>query len=164
MKDNGKKAGITVLVVEPLKEPYVKTISSGLKSLQAEVGGNIEEIFPFDDASAVILNGDGKLKGLMPNRGLYDCEGRLCDVIAGTFLVLGTAGEDFCSLSKEQIAEYMERYKVPERFSYRNGAVRVIPVPAGGNTKTGKHMGKSPAGATTQDRKAGKGYRADGVR
>lgn len=37
MKDNGEKAGITVLVVEPLKEPYVKTISSGLKSLQVEV-------------------------------------------------------------------------------------------------------------------------------
>ena len=164
MKDNGKKAGITVLVVEPLKEPYVKTIASGLKSLQAEVGGNIEEIFPFDGACAVILNGDGKLKDLMPNRGLYDCEGRLCDVIAGTFLILGTAGEDFCSLSREQIAEYMERYKVPERFSYRNGTARVIPIPAGGNTKTEKHMRKSSEGATTQDQKAGKRYREDGVR
>lgn len=50
---------ITVLIVEPLKEPYIKTISIGLKALQNEVGGNIEAIFPFDDSSAIVLNGDG---------------------------------------------------------------------------------------------------------
>ncbi len=30
---------ITVLVVEPERAPYVKTIDHGLSSLQAEVGG-----------------------------------------------------------------------------------------------------------------------------
>ena len=35
---------ITVLVVEPEKAPYVKTISAGLASLQKEVGGLIEAV------------------------------------------------------------------------------------------------------------------------
>ena len=40
---------MTVLVVEPMKEPYVKEIDSGLHSLQAEVGGDIATAYPFSD-------------------------------------------------------------------------------------------------------------------
>ena len=47
---------MTVLVVEPKKKPYVKTISSGLESLQHEVGGDIEAIYPFEDPVALIVN------------------------------------------------------------------------------------------------------------
>jgi len=42
------KDTITVLVVEPKKKPYVKSISSGLKSLQQEVGGYIEALYPWN--------------------------------------------------------------------------------------------------------------------
>lgn len=156
-----KKDRISVLIVEPLKEPYIKTISNGLKTLQNEVGGNIEAIFPFDDLSSIVLNSDGKFRGLAPNRALYDCEGQLCDVIAGTFLVLGTAGEDFCSLSEEQAMKYMEKYKVPERFSYINGVTTVIPVSADRNAKSEKHMKKGSAGVKSYNRKHGKRSRLD---
>ena len=37
---------MTVLVVEPRKEPYVKEIDPGLHSLQAEVGGDIGPLIP----------------------------------------------------------------------------------------------------------------------
>ena len=40
---------LTVLVVEPMKEPYVKEIDPGLHALQAEVGGDIAASYPFDD-------------------------------------------------------------------------------------------------------------------
>ena len=80
-KNETVKDGITVLIVEPLKKPYIKMISKGLKVLQNEVGGNIEVIFPFEDSVTIVLNSDGKFRGLMPNRALYDCEGQLCDVI-----------------------------------------------------------------------------------
>ena len=43
--DNEK---ITVLVVEPEKKPYVKDIDPGLRSLQKEVGGFIEAVYPFE--------------------------------------------------------------------------------------------------------------------
>ena len=164
-EDNEKeKDGITVLVVEPLKEPYIKTISNGLKALQNEVGGNIEAIFPFDDPAAIVLNDDGKFKGLMPNRALYDCDGQLCDVIAGTFLVLGMGGEDFCSLSEEQTEKYMEKYKVPERFSYINGVTIAIPISVDRNTKLEKHMEKGSASVKCSNRKSGKRNRSDEVR
>lgn len=156
-----EKGGITILIVEPLKEPYIKTISNGLKALQNEVGGNIEAIFPFEDSSVIVLNSDGKFRGLEPNRALYDYEGQLCDVIAGTFVVLGTAGEDFCSLSEEQAMKYMEKYKVPERFSNINGVTTVIPVSADRNAKSEKHMEKGSAGVKSHNRKHGKRNRLD---
>ena len=40
---------LTVLVVEPMKEPYVKEIDPGLHALQAEVGGDIAASYPFDE-------------------------------------------------------------------------------------------------------------------
>lgn len=162
-EDNKKdKDRITVLIVEPLKEPYIKTISNGLKALQDEVGGNIEVIFPFEDPAAIVLNDDGKFKGLMPNRALYDGDGQLCDVIAGTFLVLGVAGENFCSLSKKQTGKYMEKYRIPERFAYINGAITVIPVSVDRSAK--KHMDKGSAGAKFYNRKSGKRNRTDEAR
>lgn len=106
---------ITVLVVEPGKEPYTKTICRGLKPLQNEVAGHIEVIYPFDDPTAIILNNDGKYQGLARNRGLYDGKGELCDVIAGTFLVVGVKGEDFVSLSEALTVKYIEKYKIPEQ-------------------------------------------------
>lgn len=124
MKGNHKnrktvqKEKITVLVVEPMKEPYVKIIDKGTKSLQSEVNGHIEAIFPFDDPVAIVLNNDGKYQGLAWNRGLYDGTGELCDVIAGTFLVIGVKGEDLISLSEELAAKYMEKYKIPEEFIF----------------------------------------------
>ena len=75
--EGGGKDGMTVLVVEPLKAPYLKNISGDLKSLQKEVGGLIDATYPFEDRVAVVLNDEGKLNGLMPNRGLYNNDGTL---------------------------------------------------------------------------------------
>lgn len=44
--DNEK---ISVLVVEPEKKPYAKEISSGLSSLQHEVGGYIQAVYPYEE-------------------------------------------------------------------------------------------------------------------
>ena len=46
---------MTVLVVEPMKEPYVKEIDPGLHSLQAEVGGDIAASYPFSDPVGLVL-------------------------------------------------------------------------------------------------------------
>ena len=48
---------ITVLIVEPGKEPYAKEIDSGLESLQHEVGGYIEAVYPFEEPVAIVCNG-----------------------------------------------------------------------------------------------------------
>jgi hypothetical protein len=47
---------MNVLVVEPMKKPYLKDIDSGLHSLQHEVGGYIEAIYPYEDLVALVCN------------------------------------------------------------------------------------------------------------
>ena len=80
---------LTVLVVEPRKEPYLKEIAPGLHALQAEVGGDIAASYPFDDPVGLVLNDEGKLIGLDLNRSLRDEHGEIYDIVAGTFLVVG---------------------------------------------------------------------------
>ena len=107
---------IKVLVVEPKKEPYVKEISPGLESLQREVGGYIEAIYPFDDPVALICNEEGKLNGLPLNRGLYNERGTLHDIISGTLLVVGLTEDNFGTLSPELLEKYAGVYRTPETF------------------------------------------------
>ena len=66
------KEKMTVLAVEPGKEPYVQDIESGLESLQKEVGGDIQAVYPYRDACAVIVADEGKLMGMPFNRALRD--------------------------------------------------------------------------------------------
>ena len=96
---------MNVLVVEPLKAPYEKEIDPGLESLQHEVDGYIEAL-SLDDDSFIICNEEGKINGLELNRAIRDERGRIADIIAGTFLVVGSGEEDFISLTPEQIKKY----------------------------------------------------------
>ena len=119
---------LTVLVVEPMKEPYVKEIDPGLHALQAEVGGDIAASYPFDDPVGVVLNDEGKLIGLDLNRSLRDEHGEIYDIVAGTFLVVGLGSESFASLSPDMIQKYTEQFKRPELFASINGQIVSVPV------------------------------------
>lgn len=121
-----KPEKLTVVCVEPDKPAYVKTIPSGLKSLQNEVGGYIEATYPWEDKVAIICNEEGKIIGLPSNRFLKDDGGEYYDVIAGNFLVVGLGEEDFCSLSPEQINTYLEMFKIPEKILFIGGEERVF--------------------------------------
>lgn len=130
--DNDERSGqeetMTVLVVEPLKEPYIKEISTGLSAMQAEVGGMIAATYPFYDQVAVICNDEGKLNGIELNRALRDDSGEIYDIVAGTFLVTGLGEENFSSLSPELAEKYMEQFKTPELFAMVDGELTVLPV------------------------------------
>ena len=119
---------MTVLVVEPMKEPYVKEIDPGLHALQAEVGGDIGATYPFSDPVALVCNDEGKLIGLVLNRGLRDENGEIYDIMAGTFLVVGLGEEDFTSLSPELAQKYTEHFRQPEQFISLGGQIIAVPV------------------------------------
>ena len=119
---------MTVLVVEPMKEPYVKEIDPGLHALQAEVGGDIGATYPFSDPVALVCNDEGKLIGLDLNRGLRDENGEIYDIMAGTFLVVGLGEEDFTSLSPELAQKYTEHFRQPEQFISLGGQIIAVPV------------------------------------
>ncbi len=119
---------LTVLVVEPMKEPYVKEIDPGLHALQAEVGGDIAASYPFNDPVGLVLNDEGKLIGLDLNRSLRDEHGEIYDIVAGTFLVVGLGPESFASLPPDMIQKYTGQFKRPELFASINGQIVSVPV------------------------------------
>ena len=119
---------ITTLVVEPGKRPYTKKIQPGLKSLQREVGGHIEAVYPFPEPAAIVCRETGKLDGCPLNRALRDEAGAIYDVIAGTFLVVGLTEEDFGSLSTELLQAFSLRFQKPEIFMLLDGHLLAIPV------------------------------------
>lgn len=119
---------IKVLAVEPMQEPYVKEIDAGLKSLQKEVGGTIQAVYPLEEEAAVICNDEGKLNGMELNRALYDEDGKIYDIIAGSFLICGLDGDRFGSLPDELISKFSEQFKQPEMFFMHDGEIKALPV------------------------------------
>ena len=116
-----------VLMVEPGKSPYAAEIESGLKSLQAAVGGDIQAVYPYEDPVALICNEEGKLEQLPFNRGLRDESGNLYDYIAGNFMIVGLGEEDFTSLPPEYIEKYSQLFAQPEILNIANGKFEVLP-------------------------------------
>lgn len=119
---------ITVLVVPPQDFPYVKEIDPGLKSLQNEVDGWIEAVYPFEDQVAIICNEEGKMNGMAPNRALYDEDGQVYDIVAGQFLVVGLTEDNFGSLTEEQIKKFSDRFHSPEGFMRIGNQILVFPI------------------------------------
>ena len=111
-----------VLVIEPMKEPYVKEMDGKLKTLQGFVGGLIQVLYPFEDEHiALICNDEGKLLGLPLNRALRNSRGEIYDIISGTFLICSAppTSSNFESLSKEQIQKYIKKFKNVEIYIRR---------------------------------------------
>lgn len=109
-----------VLLIKPGKKPEIVDIEPGLESLQKMVGGDIQVVYPFDDLVGLIVNDEGKLKGLPLNRALRDAKGEIYDIIVGDFLVVGLTEDDFGSLSDELVKKFTGLFEYPETF-YRIG-------------------------------------------
>lgn len=97
---------ICVLKFEPGKAPEKVIMPNTLEALQAAVGGDID-VRDLDSDASLICNEDGKTMGLPANRRIGP------DIIAGTFLIVGCADGDFCSLSDDAAAHYAERLAEP---------------------------------------------------
>ena len=108
---------LSVLKIAPGQYPQQVEIDNDLKALQQSVGGSIGASYPFEDPVAIVYNDDGKLMGLPLNRALWDEDGLMYDVIAGTFLVVGLGEEDFVSLSPERLRSMKKNSINPKLFS-----------------------------------------------
>ncbi len=113
---------MNVLVIEPMKEPYVKEMDGKLKTLQGFLGGLIQVLYPFEDEHiALICNDEGKLLGLPLNRALRNSHGEIYDIISGTFLICSAppTSSNLESLSEEQIQKYIKKFKNVEIYIRR---------------------------------------------
>lgn len=120
---------MTVLLVEPNKYPEVKEIGTDLESLQQAVGGNIEVTYPFEDNVGLVVNEEGKIKGMPLNRAVRDEDGGVTDIVAGSFLVVGLTEDSFGSLTQEQIGKFEQEFHQPEAFVKMGKGVMAIPIP-----------------------------------
>ena len=59
-----------VLVIEPEKKPYLKEIDEGLDSLQKEVDGYIQSIYPWAEPCAIICDDEAKQREYVLGRQL----------------------------------------------------------------------------------------------
>lgn len=100
-----------VLYVEPGKAPFETEIPNCLKAEQQAVKGLID-IVCLDYGAILICNDEGKRIGMEGNRVLDSGA-----IIAGPFLIVGDAGEEFCSLTDEQAAYYMYRFQEAEEIT-----------------------------------------------
>ena len=104
-----------VVMVEPGKPAYVTEIPNNLEGYQQAVGGGLIETIPYLDDAIMVGNEEAKLIGMEGNRRFGD------SIVAGPFFICGEfEGEDgyeFCSLSDELCAKYVDRFSKPEQIS-----------------------------------------------
>ena len=118
-----------ILRVEPEKAPELVNVDGSLEALQAAVGGGyIEAVYHWDDPVAIVCNDDGKFNGMQPNRALYDTDGEIMDIIAGTFLIVGLSEDNFAELSDEMAAKYAALFGTPEAFLRSGDRILVFPM------------------------------------
>ena len=121
---------IKVLIVKSHEIPEISEIENDLKSMQEVVGGYIEQIMPYDDEVALICNEEGKMCGMPLNRAIYDEDGNIADIIAGTFFVCYAPieSEKFLGLSDDLLEKYYKLFEKPEHFISIDGQVIAVPI------------------------------------
>ena len=100
-----KQEEIRTVVVpqEPDKKPHVRVIRNALWDFQQEVGGRIET-FPFGGYLG-ICNDEGKFNGMKLNRRVHVKN----DQLFGPVVITKADGEEFVSLSGDEVEEVMSR-------------------------------------------------------
>ena len=116
------KGTITVLMIEPHRHPYLKTINHTLDDLQSLVGGIITATYPWDDPVALIA-GDESLydTSLRWNRFIDDYH-----FIRGNFFLCGLTRDDFDDIPADLAQKYAEMFWMPESFINFGGSLMVI--------------------------------------
>ena len=117
-----KKKTITVLMVEPHRHPYLKTVEHSLENLQSLVGGYITATYPWEDPVALIA-GDESLydASLDWNRYIDDYH-----FIRGNFFLCGLTLDDFTDIPADLAQKYAEMFWMPESFINFGGSLMVI--------------------------------------
>ena len=108
-----------VLRVRPKHYPEVIDIDCSLESLQKEVKGPIQAVYPWDDEVALICNEEGKLHDDCMeklNRTLDGPYGIPIDIIVGTFLIVGLTEDDFGELLPVFVEKYEKMFHQPRKF------------------------------------------------
>lgn len=118
-----------VIMLEPDKAAYLKEIGNDLASMQEEIEGFIEIIYPFEDRYVgLVCNEEGKLNGLPLNRAIIDNDGEIIDIIAGKAFLCDCSEDELQSLSPELMDKYLKKFYHPQFFVNFNDKIVGFPV------------------------------------
>lgn len=115
-----KQEKLRVVIVEPGRYAREAEIDNAIPAEQAAVGGRIDSIclWPEDNVCLIFNNDEGEVIQVEPNRELPEYG----NLTFGTFFLCGEKGEDYCSLTDQQVQHYLERFRRPELFvQYKDG-------------------------------------------
>ena len=122
------KETMRVVLIEPGKYAKEAYIGKELADMQEIVDGSIEQFCPYEDEVALICDEEGKLCGKDLNRAIYDDEGQMIEIMAGTFFICSAPSdsESFKSLSDEQVQKYLKQFCYPEQFFRMNDEIKAM--------------------------------------
>lgn len=133
MNEQNENDKLRVLLLKPGELAEIAEIEDNLESMQRLVEGNIEEYMPFEDAldprigdCAIVCNEEGKMLGLELNRGIFDQNGRLQDIIAGPFFICyaPVESERFLSMPPDLEEKMRKKFEFPEQFYVSENGIR----------------------------------------
>ena len=118
---------IRVVYCAPGQLARITEIGTELANLQQAVGGGlIETFYPFEEEVCIVCNDEGKFNGMRPCRAVYGEDGKMMDIIFGPFFICDCSGEEFASLSDEQLERYANQFRYPENYLRINGEIKAI--------------------------------------
>lgn len=100
-----KENQILVCIKEVGREPYVEPLfDNTLEAFQNAVGGYIETL-TFTTDACLIVNEEGRLRGLPFNIRTLGCE------LYGTVIAVGVKGDEFASLKSSSVPHILQLMK-----------------------------------------------------
>lgn len=97
----GKEGKVRCIIKRPDEHfGHVTNISTSLKNLQKTVDGLVESI-RLGSETVILVNEEGRLKGLPYNFTIRTADGFPLGVIVGTAIVIGTDGAEFADLKMD---------------------------------------------------------------
>ncbi len=138
-KEGKHITGFIVFSQDSFTQPYSERsrtyeVSSNNKAFQAGMGGYsiygscLDGTDPCVRLEAYMANERGGKDGWKIERCyMQDDSRQMIDIIAGPCFICDCSGEDFGSLSQEQLDRYREKFLFPEHFIRLNGEITAIP-------------------------------------
>ena len=131
--------GYIVFTEDSFTEPYTEeqrtyVVSSDNKAFKPNMGGysiyasSLDGVDKMVRLEAYMAAEHGGKNGWKVERCYTEVQTReMFDIIAGTFFICDCSGENFGSLSKDQLKKYTELFKQPEHFLRINGEILALP-------------------------------------
>ena len=113
-----KEKEITVVKVEPMKEPVIATLTNDLDHLQkaVSIGADYQGLIEFvslGNGDCIMCNEEGKLIALEGNRRLGN------DILVGVFYIMSENEDgELLSLTEQKIKHYTSLFWEPETFDH----------------------------------------------